>query len=874
MKHVATIILLFAFSALILSAQENQTYEPGFDIDVYWIGKDIKFLPELVPGQTPNIDVRADTLDMSGPSKTPEFDSQFLTISRARLTIKEAGEYVFRLTSDDGSALYLDKKMILDHDGLHGSTAREARLKLEPGAYPIEVRHFENLGGWRITLEWRRPGQKEFELLDRDYVSTPKGVVRVTSPGKKRVKKRVYATAQGDGRPLTSIHPGYKLATLRPEGFKPKIGGIDFLKGGRMVVCCWEPSGKVYILDGVQDADPKKVTLKEIASGLAEPLGIKVVGDRLFVLQKQELTELIDHDGDEVIDEYRCVSDDWTVSSNFHEFSFGLVEKDGWLYLNLAIAINPGGASTNPQVENRGRTVRVNIETGKTEFLTYGLRTPNGIGKGPGGEIFITDNQGDWLPSSKLLILKEGAFYGQRAALPKDWDPKTPVTPPVVWLPQNEIGNSPAEPTLFLNGPFMGQMAVCDVTHGGIKRVFIEKVGDTYQGAVFRFTQGLEAGINRMKILAGGSIFVGGIGSGGNWGQDGKLWYGLQRLVPDGQKTFEMHGIRVAKNGFNIDFTEKLGYGMGTRVEDYTVESFRYEATAAYGGPKIDLRQEEVSQVHVWKNRRRAFIAVSKMEAGRIYYLRLSPHIRSENHRALWTTEAWYTLNKLPKRTMPVPATEFVDPPHNLLLNKEKKQGWKMLFDGKSAEHFRGFKSDKLPDKGWQVIDGALCHLKGEGGGDIITKEQFGDFEFQCEWQISENGNSGIIYRVNELGHSTWASGPEMQVLDDARLVDSTAPYHRAGSLYEFIACKKDAVRPTGEWNHARIVFKDDQVEHWLNGILVVQYRWSKGWFRDQIAKTKFAGEPYFAKAKRGHIALQDHGDTVKYRNIKVRPLN
>ncbi len=113
-----------------------------------------------------------------------------------------------------------------------------------------------------------------------------------------------------------------------------------------------------------------------------------------------------------------------------------------------------------------------------------------------------------------------------------------------------------------------------------------------------------------------------------------------------------------------------------------------------------------------------------------------------------------------------------------------------------------------------------------------------------------------------------------MQVLDDARLIGDTRPKHRAGALYDFIAPTKAAVRPSGEWNHARIVFKDDIVEHWLNGIRVVHYRWSQGWFRDQIAKSKFAKEPHFAKVKRGHIALQDHNDAVRYRNIKIRRLD
>ena len=507
------------------------------------------------------------------------------------------------------------------------------------------------------------------------------------------------------------------------------------------------------------------------------------------------------------------------------------------------------------------------------ETLAWGLRTPNGIGRGPGGEIFLTDNQGDWLPASKLLHLKRGAFYGQRSALPQNWKEK-PVTPPVVWLPQNEIGNSPSEPALFPTGPFMGQMALGDVTHGGIKRVALEQVDGVYQGAVFRFTQGLEAGVNRLKILPDGSLIAGGIGSGGNWGQKGKLWYGLQRMVPDGQKTFEMHGLRAARNGFHIDFTEKLAYGMGMTKEEYEVYSFRYEPTAAYGGPRVDERQEVVRDVYVWKNRRRVFLTLGDLEPGRIYAVRLSRHLRSEAHRALWSTQAWYTLNVVPKRAMNMPAKDVMTPPHNQLSNREKKNGWKLLFDGRSVEHFRGFRKDSFPKDGWVVENGELIHRAGGGGGDIITRDMYGDFEFQCEWRVAEGANSGIMYRVTEEGHSTWVSGPEMQILDDDRHPDGENPTHRAGALYDFLPCARPAWRPVGEWNHARIVVRNDQVQHWLNGILVVQYRWSRGWFRDQIRKSKFAAFPLFARAARGHIALQDHGDHVRYRNIKIHPLN
>jgi cytochrome c len=167
---------------------------------------------------------------------------------------------------------------------------------------------------------------------------------------------------------------------------------------------------------------------------------------------------------------------------------------------------------------------------GTFEFIATGLRTPNGIGYGVDSAIFIADNQGDWLPSSKILHLQPGAWYGSRSV---DFEGTANLTEtlPVVWLPQDEVGNSPSQPAVLNVGPYKNQMIHGEVTNGGIKRVFAEKVNGQYQGAVFHFTQGLEAGINRLAWGSDGALYAGGVGSTGNWSHSGKLHYGLQRLT-------------------------------------------------------------------------------------------------------------------------------------------------------------------------------------------------------------------------------------------------------------------------------------------------------------------------------------------------------
>lgn len=195
---------------------------------------------------------------------------------------------------------------------------------------------------------------------------------------------------------------------------------------------------------------------------------------------------------------------------------------------------------------------------------------------------------------------------------------------------------------------------------------------------------------------------------------------------------------------------------------------------------------------------------------------------------------------------------------------------WTVLFDGTSLDQWRGFRSDTVPP-GWSVRDGML--VRSGSGGDIMTREQFGDFELALEWRISEGGNSGIMYRVTEEAAAPYETGPEMQVLDDDRHSDGQSPLTSAGSLFGLYPAPEGVVRPAGEWNEARIVVDSSHVEHWLNGQKVVETEIGTGEWDAKIADSKFAAWPGFGRARRGHIVLQDHGDLVEYRNIRIREL-
>ncbi len=206
---------------------------------------------------------------------------------------------------------------------------------------------------------------------------------------------------------------------------------------------------------------------------------------------------------------------------------------------------------------------------------------------------------------------------------------------------------------------------------------------------------------------------------------------------------------------------------------------------------------------------------------------------------------------------------------HNTLTAAERAAGWRLLFDGETTDGWRGFRRQDMP--GWSVEEGELRRVG--RGGDVVTTEQFDDFELRVDWMVREGGNSGIMFRVSEEWDRTWKTGPEMQVLDDERHRDGRRRITSAGSNYALHAASEGAVRPAGTWNEAMILVNGGHVEHWLNGVKVVEYElWSDEW-DELVAASKWDTLPGYGRQRRGHIALQDHGDWVAYRNIKIRPL-
>jgi type 1 glutamine amidotransferase len=734
--------------------------EPGATLRLFDIQRPMTDLAPLTPGQTPNIDRLVGRIDFS-EGEFFGFKDHFVIEITGEIYAAEEGDYRFRLSSDDGTALQIGGRLVLDNDGVHAATPKEASVRLKAGWHPFLLRYFENDGGERLLWEWRGPKANDFSVVDQAILRTPAGVTRVVSPGPKKVVGIGGPTRPGNGEPLDRVHPGWEVSTIRPLGFEPKVGALGFLPDGRMLITTFEPNqsaqfrpdqrdGALWVLDNVTSGDRSKVTAKKIADNLQEPLGLAVVGSDIYVSQRQEITRLRDTNGDDLIDVRETVGSGWK-SDNYHHFTFGLVEKDGWLYGTLSTSIHfnaPGIDGPNPA--NRGSVFRVDPKrydpkqpAKNIEYLTSGHRTPNGIGVGPKGEIFVGENQGAWQPANKLNHIRVGGFYGHYndtkfktpnypdGGVPGLFDHR-PFTPPALYMPQNEAANSPSQPILIPSGPFAGQMYVSDVTYGGLHRAFLEEVDGQWQGGMVHVTQGLESGTNRLAWGPDGSLYYGGIGAAGNWGwtnpKTGKVTtFGLQRLRPTGKTVFEIHQVKATPDGFVVEFTKPVDRRALTKRDNYVVRQWNYAPTIDYGGDKKNRESLTVARMLPAKDGKSVRLVVPGLKEDRVVYLNLN--LKSATGEPLWVTEAWYTLNKRPR---PQTAAKKVTRPMNVLVFS-RTTGFRHDSIGPGSEAIRnlatakGFHADFSEDASVFTPEGLAKYdviLFLSTTGDILNESQ------------------------------------------------------------------------------------------------------------------------------------------------------
>jgi len=224
---------------------------------------------------------------------------------------------------------------------------------------------------------------------------------------------------------------------------------------------------------------------------------------------------------------------------------------------------------------------------------------------------------------------------------------------------------------------------------------------------------------------------------------------------------------------------------------------------------------------------------------------------------------------KAHSQTPPPPPTS-ASAAQNVLADSEKAAGWRLLFDGRTTAGWRNYGKPTISD-GWKVQDGALTRTG--AGGDIITNDEFKNFELSIDWKIEPGGNSGVFYRAAEDTDAIYWNAPEMQVLDDAKHPDGQSRMTSAGAAYDLYPSPAGHVNPGGEWNTAKLVVNGNHVEQWLNGFKLLEFELGSRDWDSKVAASKFKPHPRFGKNAQGHIGLQDHGNVVAFRNIKIRVL-
>lgn len=463
----------------------------------------------------------------------------------------------------------------------------------------------------------------------------------------------------GFGQKLTQLHPALQTRELRVADQTMRVTGMALRSPRELIFTTWEGDLFSLTLDEIPEHGPP--TFRRIAQGLSEPMGLAVHGERIFVTEKNQATELIDENGDGTFDTYRCLSQEWPCTLDYHEYLFGAVVRDSYLYFSSSVAMGTRGKD-NQQAPLRGSVVQVQIDTGETKIVAGGMRTPDGIGLGPADSLLVTDNQGEWLPANKLIHVQQEGFYQFRSRAP--WHPydRPRATPPAVWLPQGEIASSPTQPILLPKswGPYAGQVIFGDATFGGLQRVSLEEIEGVMQGAVMPFSQGFQHLFHRFVFSPEGDLYAGGIARGKDWDFISRV-SGVTQIRYNGKEVFEPLSARLRSNGLEITFTEPLALNSGWEPAGYHVTQWGYQATQTYGGNKVRHRLAKVRSASVSSDRRVVFLEIPDLVEGEVLSVRLPQSLASASGRPLWMGDLWYTINRVPKNS----PGEIRQPPAN-----------------------------------------------------------------------------------------------------------------------------------------------------------------------------------------------------------------
>lgn len=550
--------------------------------------------------------------------------------------------------------------------------------------------------------------------------------------------------------------PAYTITNIAdpPSKFSTsQIDGLTFLPDGRLVVCL--PSGEIFFYD----TGSKEWHL--FAQGLHNPLGVIAISNsELIVSQRPELTRVRDTDGDGLADDYEVMSDQFGMSGNYHEFHFTPVQDgEGAYYFSLGTGSSGNGirAIVRGEFDPRGRPGRMHSSTpyrgcivkltpdGETVPWAYGLRTPNGLGFDLKGNLFVTDNQGDWVGSSKLFHIKKDRFYGHAASLTwKDGFEGTPIdtspevlarlrTRACVVFPHGTMANSPTQVLAISEkakfGPFTGQLLVGEMNQPRIMRVMLEEIDGELQGACVPFIDGapLVGGCNRMDWAPDGSLFVG--HSKHSWAGS----QGIQQVQWNGEIPFEVQDVNLTKTGFRFTLTQPVDREIAAKKETWPFLRYYFQYTQSYGSPQTDETSVEIESVKISEDGTVVEVNLKELKAWHIHEVNIEG-LKSEKGEELSNRLVVYTLNRLLENT----------PPEPLQLGEEKRKSTSKPSQPVPVKDLRGIAYEAESAQ----LDGPAKSSQ-HGGFSGTGYIDFGKGEESVQWTIETEteGENEILIR-------------------------------------------------------------------------------------------------------------------------------
>jgi glucose/arabinose dehydrogenase len=456
-----------------------------------------------------------------------------------------------------------------------------------------------------------------------------------------------------------------------PSESKFEVSGIAVLPDGRAALTLRK--GEVWILENPLD-DPTRARYRKFASGLHEPLGLTWHQGALYTTQRSEVTRMEDRDGDGVADTYVTVAAGWGLSGNYHEYAYGPVFDPAgnlWVTLNVTIgspAKLAGHRGGTPLW--RGWAMR-QAPGGELLPVAAGFRSPFGLGLNAEGDVFATDQQGNWWGTCPLIHVQPGRFYGHADSIPDTRRPESPVKDPgvlpsgltvveaaaripgfalpAVWFPYVKMGQSTTgiicNQTAGAFGPFERQLFIGDFTLAQVNRVFLEKVDGEYQGACFPFLDQMQSAVLQMAFLKDGSMIVGESNRG--WNSLGSRSFGLERIRWTGHVPFELQTMEATSDGFRLTFTEPVAAPSSLTPSQFKLSSYTYLYQQAYGSPETATQDVAVDRLKVSADGRVVTLTCSGLRAGFVHQLVLGP-LQSASGQSLRYDRAYYTLNRIP----------------------------------------------------------------------------------------------------------------------------------------------------------------------------------------------------------------------------------